>query len=243
MRTSNKILLSLLLTTILLFASLFLAVRVKFANGNMVERKDVVNPWSDEYKIKEEIKSVSISGQMDMVIIPSDSVKIVIGKMGDSLVRYRIKDGVLVIDMDTAKIHPNQNGETVVVFNHIELFLPNVDSIHVANSRLQFRRVMTSAPIKPVYNFELKNTTLTVEQDYRNTSPTFYDSIRINAGPSSEVFFNGHTNIGSASIKLKGAKFDDMDARFDKLSIQADSLSSIKLKGYNLRKATITSTD
>jgi hypothetical protein len=243
MRTSNKILLSLFLTTILLFASLFFAVRVKFANGNMVERKDINNPWSDEYKIKEEIKSVSISGQMDMVIIPSDSAKIVIGKAGDSLVRYRVKDGVLVIDMDTAKIHPNQNGETVVIFNHIELFLPSVDSIYVANSRLQFRKVMTSAPIKPVYNFELKNTTLTVEQDYRDTNPTFYDSIRINAGPTSSIQFNGPLKVGSASIKLKGAIFDDLEARFDKLSIQADSLSSIKLKGYNLRKATITSTD
>lgn len=210
----------------------------------MVEKKDINNPWSDEYRIKEEIKSVLISGQLDMVIIPSDSAKIVIGKAGDNLARYRVKDGVLVIDIDTAKIPPpNPNGETVMIFNHVELFLPNVDSIHVVNSRLQFRRVMSSAPVKPVYNFELKNTTLTVEHDYHTTSPTVYDSLRINAGPSSEVFFNGQLQIGSASIKLKGASFDDRDARFDKLSIQADSSSSIKLKGYNLRKATITSTE
>lgn len=243
MRTSNKILLSLLLTTILLFTGLFLTVRVKFANGNMVERKDIVNPWSDEYKIKEEIKSVSISGQMDMVIIPSDSVRIVIGKMGDSLVRYRVKDGVLIIDMDTARIHPNQNGETTVIFNHVELFLPNVDSIHVAKSRIQLKRILIPVQAKPVYNFELDNSTLTIEHDFRATSPTIYDMIHINAGPSSSIQFNGPSKVGNASIKLKNAIFDDLDARFDKLSIQADSSSSIKLKGYNLRKTTITSTE
>lgn len=243
MRTSNKILLGLFLTAILLFAGLFITVRVKFANGNMMERKDVGNPWSDEHKIKEEIKSVSISGQMDMTIIPSDSAKIVIGKMGDSLMRYRVKDGVLVIDMDTTKIHPDQNGQTVMIYNHIELFLPNVDSIHVANSRIGLRKVTGSVQTKTVYNFELDNTDLTIEHDYRFPDTTVYDVVLVNASHNSTVHFNGPLRVASAAIKLKGANFEDRQAYFDELSIQSDSSSSINIKGHNLRKAKITSTE
>jgi hypothetical protein len=249
MRTSNKILLGLLLTAILLFAGLFLSVRLIFANGNMVERKDAnVDPWSDEYKIKEEIKSVSISGQMDMTIIPSDSAKIVISKMGDSLVRYRVKDGVLLIDLDTSKIHPDQNGQITVIHNHVELYLPNVDSIHVAKSTIILKKLTEPAQtkpvqIKPVYNIELDNTTLTIEHDYRFPDTTFYDVIRVNAGPASTVRFYGPLSVGSAAIKLKGAFFEDRQAHFDKLSIQADSSSSINIKGHSLRKATITTTE
>ena len=247
MRTSNKILLGLLLTAILLFTGLFTAVRVKFANGNIIERKNgggyYGTAWSDDYRIKETIKSVSISGQMDIMIIPSDSAKIVIGKMGDSLTRYRVQDGVLIIDMDTAKIHPDKNGQTVVVHKHIELFLPNVDSIHVVNSRIQLRKIKGPDQAKTVYNFDLDNTELTIEHDYRFPDTTFYDVIRVNARHTSTVHFNGPLRVGSAGIKLNSANFEDRQAYFDELSIQSDSSSSINIKGHNLRKAKITSTE
>lgn len=243
MRTSNKILLGLFLTAVFLFAGLFIAVRVNFANGNIADGKGLsANPWSDKYRIKEEIKSVSISGQMDMNIIPSDSAMILIGKMGDSLVRYRIKDGVLLIDIDSARMHARHN-EGVVVYNHITLYLPSVDSIHVVNSRIGFKNIANFGTLQPAYNFHLVSSELSVAGGLNNSKPVFYDKIKVVADNNSFLSFPGNARVNDVQVRLSGSRFEDGESYFGKLHIQLDSSSSINIKGNNLRKATITSTE
>jgi hypothetical protein len=241
MRTSNKILLGLFLTPIFLIAGLFITVRAKYANGNIVKTNSVINRWSDIYKIKETIKSVSILNQMDMQIIPSDSASIEIMKQSDSLVRFRIQDGVLFVYLDTAKMQANQNGQ-ITIYNHVELFLPNVDSIHLVNSRVSVKNVSQQDKMSPAYNFQLTASDLTVENDPR-MAITFYDRISVNAGKGSGLHVQEGTTINSLQVKLLSTEFEETGSRIGQLSIDTDSTSRIMVQGNNLRKAKIISTE
>ncbi|WP_315817526.1 hypothetical protein [Paraflavitalea speifideaquila] len=132
MRTSNKILLGLFLTTIIVFASLFISVRVMYANGRIVQR-DRINNWSDIHRIKEPIREVRLNGIGDIMIIPSDSTKLEIWK-DNQHVKWRVENGVLYVEADSTLTRDGKIRHQI--YGHIELSLPNVDSIQAVSSNV-----------------------------------------------------------------------------------------------------------
>lgn len=242
MRTSNKILVGLLLTAIFLFTGLFAMVRIKYANGSIVKdyEGDVQNK-NAEQPLKGQIKSVSLFMLGDVVIVPSDSLKLKIWGNENGKVKYHLQDGVLFIGIDTAGIHPGDHIEQA--YGHIELFLPAVDSIYAFNSGININSVRDSGKIGPSFNFQLVVSSLNVNKiSFDHSSPAMYGKMIINAGPRSEVKFNTGVHIDEANLRLSGADFEE-DCTFNKLSIKTDSTTSLKIKGINLRKAIITSTE
>ncbi|AXY75807.1 hypothetical protein D3H65_18255 [Paraflavitalea soli] len=240
MRTSNKILTGLFLVTILVFCSLFTLVRVKYANGNTVKR-DPVNDWSDVHRLQGTIKSISISELNNIMIIPSDSARLEIWKGGEEEVKWRLENGVLYVEADTSR--KDRNSKTQMAYGHIELFIPNVDSIHAVNSHIVVKNIADPGALKPVYNFQLSETDLAFENGQRDADATFYDAIRVNAGQGSLLRFDGFIHVNTLEANLQNSRLEEGEAFFGKLSIQTDSVSTFSLKGHNLRKATITSTE
>jgi|GEM_PF-1228447 len=240
MRTSNKILTGLLLVTILVFCSLFTLVRVKYANGNIVKR-DRVSAWSNTHRLNGAIKSVSISLLNNILIIPSDSAKLEIWKGGEEEVKWRLENGVLYVEADTAR--KDRNNRNPMAYGHIELFIPNVDSIYADNSHITVKNIADSGALKPAYNFQLLETELAFENGQRDADATFYDVIRVNAGQGSLLRFDGLIHVNTLQANLRNSRLEEGQTFFDKLSIQTDSVSTFSLKGQNLRKATITSTE
>lgn len=240
MRTSNKILTGLILTAILLFASLFITVRVKYANGAIVKR-DRVNSWSDVHRLKETIKSISISRLNNIMIIPSDSARLEIWKDGKGDVKWRLENGVLYVEGDTTK-NDKHNGN-YIAYGHIELFIPNVDSIHANKSHIVVKNIADSGSLKPAYNIQLDETELAFESNHRSEKPTLYDAIKVNAGKGSALRFEGWIHVNTLQANLIDSRLEEGNTDFNKLSIQTDSVSSIALKGQNLRKAIISSTE
>ncbi len=240
MRTSNKILLGLILTAILLFSGLFITVRVKYANGAIVKREQV-NRWSDVHRLQGTIKSISISRLNNILIVPSDSAKLEIWKGGEGDVKWRLENGVLYVEGDTTR-NDRRNGK-YIAYGHIELFIPNVDSIYAANSHITVKNIADSGALKPTYNFQLTETELAFENGQRDADATFYDAISVNAGNGSLLRFDGFIRVNTLQANLRNSRLEEANTDFDKLSIKTDSISSIELKGKNLRKATITSTE
>jgi hypothetical protein len=238
MRTSNKILLGLILTTIFVFASLFISVRVKYARGSIVTREPV-NRWSDVHRFKEPIREVRITGLGDILIVPADSARLEIWK-DNQRVKWRMKDGVLYVEVDSTR----QQGERgQMIYGHIELFLPATDNIIAVNSHIVVKNIADSNGIKPNYNFQLHGTELTFDANYRNEGLTYYDKIKVDANPGSALHFNGKLWVNELQARLSQSAFVDGDASFGKLSLQTDSTSDITIEGFNLRKAIITSTE
>ncbi len=241
MRTSNKILLGLLLTTLLVFTSLFAAVRIKYANGTIVTRKDgIVNTWSNVHQVKEPFKSVRIEGMGNVMIIPADSVKLEIWKDGPG-VQWKVKDGVLHIGPDPA-VKGNEKSAPKS-WTRVELFLPDMDSITVLFSEVTLRNIADSGKLPPSFNLYLDFSELAIENGRPEHQPAFYDKLKVNVTNSSALRIREGVRVNELEARFLGGRFEEDNTEFGKISIQVDSSSNIQLKGKNLRKATITSTE
>jgi hypothetical protein len=242
MRTSNKILLGLLLVTIFLFTGLFATVRIKYANGSIVkDYQEEVEQKKVDQPINGPVKMVSLSMLSDVTITTSDSLKLKIWDNENGRVKYHLQDGVLSIGIDTAGIRPGDRLEQAR--QRIELFLPAVDSIYAFNTGININSVMDSGKVGPSFNFQLAVSSLNINKvNFDHESPSVYGKLNIAAGPQSEVRFNTGVHIDEANLRLSGANFEE-DCTFNKLRIQTDSTTTLKIKGANLRKATITSTE
>ena len=241
MRTSNKILIGLLLATIFLFTGLFAAVRIKYNNGSIVKNNEGgIEQKKADQPIKGPVKRVSLYMLSDVMIVPSDSLRLKIWDYENSKIKYRIQDGVLIIEgADTTGLRPGDHLEPA--YQHIELFIPRVDSIYAFDSRINLHSIMDSGEIGPSYNFQLEVSHLNVNKvNFNHNSPTMYGRISVNATMGSDVTFNAGVHIDEADLRLHNAVFEE-HCTFDKLRIQTDSAASLRIQGGNLRKAIITS--
>lgn len=242
MRTSNKILLGLLLTTILVFTSLFAAVRMKFVNGEIITSKEGINnAWSNAHRIQEPFKSVRIEGMGNVMIIPADSASLEIWKDGPGA-QWTVKDGVLnIINPDLAR---RENGQPVTrSWTHVVLFLPKMDSIAAIFSEVTLRNSADSGKLSPSFNLYLDFTELAIENSGREQQPAFYDKLKVDVWNNSALRIRRDVHVNELEARFIGSRFEEDNTEFGKLSIQVDSSSDISIKGKNLRKATITSTE
>jgi hypothetical protein len=241
MRTSNKILIGLLLTTTLVFTSLFAAVRIKYSNGGIVTRKEGINnTWSDVPQIKEPFTSVRIEGMGNVMIIPSDSVRLEIWKDGPGA-EWKVKDGVLHIGPNPTLKGEGQSAPKS--WTHVELFLPKMDSIAIIYSEVTIRNIVDSGKLQPSFNLYLNFAELTVDNGRIEQRPTFYDKLKVDARNNAGLRISRDVHVNELDARFIGARFEEDNTEFGKLSIQTDSTSEISIKGKNLRKATITSTE
>jgi hypothetical protein len=242
MRTSNKILLGLLLTSILVFTSLFAAVRIKYANGDIVTAKEGMNnTWSNAHSIKEPLKSVRIEGMSNVIIIPADSASLEIWKDGPG-VQWKVKDGVLdIINPDLAV---KENGKILTKsWTNVVLFLPKMDSIAAIYSEVTVRNSADSGRLSPSFNLYMNYSELAIENGGLDDKPVFYDKLKVDARNNSALRIRRNVHVNELEARFIGARFEEDNTEFGKLSIQTDSSSEISIKGKNLRKATITSTE
>jgi hypothetical protein len=65
----------------------------------------------------------------------------------------------------------------------------------------------------------------------------------VNITNSSSLRIREGVHINELEARLLGARLEEDNTEFGKISIHVDSSSNIQLKGKNLRKATITSTE
>jgi hypothetical protein len=242
MRTSNKILIGILVATILVFTTLFGAVRIKYERGDIVkDYKSEDNRPSADQPVSGPVKQVELFMVQDVTIIPSDSLKLKIWGNENHNVKYELKNGILTIMSDTLL---NRNGNRAgVAYQHIELFIPAVDSFFCFNSGVTVKQTVDSVSRHTGLHFGLYASELRFEQRHGNEGPyTYFGNLNVSANPGSKVEIDPMVAFEQGNFKLNQAIMQG-NGRFNKLAIQTDPVSSINLKGENLRKAIITSTE
>lgn len=239
MRTSNKILLGLFLAAVLLFTSLFAAVRIKYANRDFVKASQTENTWSVTHALNSPIKRVDLTNLGNIMIIPADTARLELWKQNEGMLKWRLQDGVLTILPDTT-VPLGSEGRA---WGHVELFLPAVDSIYASNTNLVIKNVADSGAQQPVYNIELDLSDLALDNNSRIKGHTYYDKLRVNARNRSSVKLRRDIRVNDLDARLLNTKLEDEGASLGRISLQTDSISTITLKGESLRKAIITSTE
>jgi hypothetical protein len=243
MRTSNKILLGILLFAMLVFAFPVIWVRAKVASGGLVTRPRAEGNYSNEMiSIKDPVKAVDIANLGSIVIIPSDSLRVEFPGGKQHKLFYHVKDGVLFLNTDTTV--KNGGGAVDREYSSVKLYLPAMDSVVTRNADLTLRIGDDSSHAKPAFVFKITFTNLAIEGSDNNPPAGVIDQLTVEAGPGSNINFNGFLHILSGTYKLLGASFEDNTrVRYDKLKIQADDNAGLNMKGQNLRNAIITSTE
>lgn len=246
MRTSNKLLSGLILTGLLLIAGLFIFVRVQVARGAVVTGAVTTgsdNYWADVHKIDGPVRSVSINGLKNIILVPASEARLEIDKNVMKKVIWKLDNGVLTVMSDTS----NKNDD-YVNHTHVELFLPATDSISVQSSDIDVKNTGDSTTAA-AFNFILSKSKVVIRHDNRSPESkpvTYYHSLQVDARNGSEVTLEDGIAVDKFSVKLRKSVLDadNFNLRFnDKPVIQTDDVSRVRLSGQHLRQAIITSTE
>ena len=97
MKTSNKILLGILLTGFGYLACAQIALHIKYVNNDYTDPAKYNAFFYDEYKFSN-VRHVRITGLAECNVIFSDSVKLSMRKAGSTIVTFNVRTDTLVID-------------------------------------------------------------------------------------------------------------------------------------------------
>lgn len=243
MRTSNKIILSLILTAVLLFAGLFLTVRIKYANGAIVKRDVTAEPlsaWADVHPIAGPIRSVLIRGLNDVVIVPAGAPRVEIAKEMKNAITWKFENGVLTVMADSVI---KEDGKRLVRGGHVELFLPHTDSITIEDCTAYLKNTADTALASFKLNISQSVFHVLADKRQSNNGPTRYGTLQLNAR-SSAIMLGGGIFINELDVNLASSQLEETEegANYsNKPRITLDGPSVLRVSGKNLSKAIITS--
>ena len=240
MRTSNKILLSVFLVVMLIPTFLHVALYAKYKSGIYVSMKNVVEDQFVHNHLKT-VHYVVAHGLENFTIIPSDTLQLEIEKDSHGFVKFEIIGDSLVIHGDSTIMRPNRTTDVDRSSQQVNLYLPSAEKIALDYCDVTLRIKEDSTQAKS-FNFDLYNSSnfQFSNNDYQDSSDKYINSLSIKAAHSSRIEFSMYKIVKNFKLDLSDSQFDDKNAQIEKLSINADKLSSITLKGDNLTKLNAT---
>jgi hypothetical protein len=235
MRTSNKILLGIFLTAVLIIASIHVALYAKYKSGNFETMKTV----RDEEYMKNDLKPVHYivaNGLENFKIIPSDTMRLEIEKSERESVKFSIIGDSLIIHGDSIITHKDGTTDINRSSQQVNLYLSSSGKITVNYCETELKPADDSNKAKS-YHFALMNSANLrfTNNDYRDSSYKYINSIFIQADSSSSIQFLEILKIKEANLRLRNSQFEDNNSQIEKLSIDADKKSNAKLSGNNLQ--------
>lgn len=239
MKTSNKILLIFLLSLLGTVGAVHLALYAKYRQGRIVTKEERNGDWVTQYKGKTPVL-VSLQGNINITIEPSDTFFVAIERGGDEHVSLvSTGDDALVIKgEDSSTIDPhnmfqNYSGRPWVVVHtgtHSHIQLTGVLAL------LKGRKTAGAfdADIRAI------NSQLWIGESYGFNNAPFptesYDSLQVHA-ENANIILHGNAFIRQLSLQLdKRSEINDRHAGIGGLDIRYTDSSKINLTGANLNK-------
>jgi len=228
MKTSNKLLLGIFITIILLTTAVQLMVYAKYKRGDYV--KFDRDNFSSFTKVDiSAVRFISITGMGNISIMPGDTSKLEIQKENVSPLSYRVVNDTLIIIGDTTHaIDDAERGNRN--YNHVNVYLPATVQINATNSDLRIGGAADSASA-PSYTVKL-------EKDshffINNNAAVYFNQLKINSDQS-RIELNDHAFINDLNVQLINSNINDKEAVIRNLTMDADSKSTVTLSGNNIK--------
>lgn len=228
MRTSNKILLSTFIVTILIITAIHVVLSAKIKNGEIVTFHDA-NGSRERFALGN-IKHVSIKGLEECRIVPGDSAILEIRRDYAASIKYRVTGDSLIIHAGIPEAEYEQGSRRHVPFT---LYLPPVESITTKYSHVFLRGGQDSATaISRTIN--IHTTRLDVSATTRELKPAYWNNLQVNAQNSQAVFTQGAI-INDLTVNLNAqSSMTDAGADLRHFSLQVDSTSTVSLRKNSL---------
>jgi len=240
MRTSNKILLTILLAIMTVFTGIHVALYAKYKSGSYTNFQDVQIGNIDRHDLKK-MSHISITGLENVAIFPADTFHVDIEKIGFGEVSLNIEGDSLILRGDSTIKQPNKPDYVRRSNKNVSIYVPSDQIIVVNNSSLQLNG--TVAPDKSQsYQFILKNESdiRLNENDWNDSTIKYYRKLNILTGNSCKIELTAHAHIDELNLMLTGTEFTDRNAVINRLAVHSDSLSSLQISGGNLMNLIVT---
>lgn len=236
MRTSNKIVLGIILAPLVALSSLHVALFAKYKSGNYVSMKTVQQDRFDRPALKN-IDNIEVYGLENFSITPADSFAIEIEKSKYGHLHYTVKGNSLVIHGDSIIQHPDGTTDVMRSNENVNLYLPSVKNIIADNSDVRLKGSKDSSKAGS-YHFSLLHAAgFKIEENgWQDSTYKYFKGLTIHADHSANIEIPAYTHIAELNLTMLESQFIDNDAQIGKLTIDVDKKSSVTLKGDNLKK-------
>jgi hypothetical protein len=230
MKKSNKILLGIFLTFILLSATINLMVYAKYKRGDYepFQREEMkltnVNLPASRY--------VSITGLCSVELSNSAAPRFEVQQGKEKTITYRMVGDTVVINGNTS-LNNEQMEHAECNYQTFKLHLPATTEVHTryAEVRINGKADSTQAPS---FNIHLHKRSFLVMDN--NEGEYNYVNQLLLSGDNANVDLKDHLVIKDLSLKLvNSSRFDGKKAEIRSLKLDVDNASTISLSGNSIK--------
>jgi hypothetical protein len=234
MKTSNKILLILFVTALLMITAVHLTLYAKYKKGEVSSFEQIRGGDSYEQALPT-VKYVSIIGLRQCHVFPAAEPKIKIFKMRDSRLAYKVVNDTLVIKSDSSLTEEDMlQGKTSPQI--VNLYLSEHQVISAYHTELYLHGGPDSVTA-PSWTINISKGTGLYTGNWDNIKDVF-NQLQIKAS-GSHVIFNHGTFVNEVSIQTNESAFNDQSADIKHLQLSVDDNSTIVLQGKNMQNINI----
>ena len=232
MKTSNKLLLGILLTMLILIASVQLTVYAKFKRGEYAKfNREQFHPMSTLELPA--VHFISAKGLGGCAVIPADKLKVEIPKDSGPL-KYQVVNDTLVIIGDSTQTD-DQLERGSRNNNLVNVYLPA--SVPLKGSYTSFKVSGTTDSVTaPSYTIGLyKNSYMFFDYKGPKSSSGYFNQVNVNSEQST-IDLNKHIILNDLKLQLSNnSRMNDNGGTARKMAIDADNSSFINLSGKNIK--------
>jgi hypothetical protein len=231
MKTSNKLLLGIFLTIILLTTAVQLMVYAKYKRGDYVKfNQEEFSPMTS-LEIPA-VRYVSIKGLGNCGIMHGDKPELEIQKEHVGPLTYHVVNDTLFIIGDTTHtINDLERGNRN--YNEVNVYLPSTIQVRAAYSYLGIGGSADSTSA-PSYIVRLEKDAHLVIKKRNRDKAVYFNLVNINS-EESKIVLDEHSFINDLNVQLINSKIDDKEAGIKNLTMDADSKSTVTLSGKNIK--------
>ena len=234
MKTSNKILLGILLISFGYLACAQIALHTKYIRHSSTDAAKYKTFFYKSYTFSN-IRKVGLAGLATCEVIFSDSIKLQVEKSSFNYVSFNVNGDSLVISGE----HPAERSANYKLnrpTQNIKLYLPAKTAIYAFNSNVKVKGERKNS-MALSYHFDLTESNLFTRYNYGADSlERYFDTLSVTARKNSQVilFYNDH--IKTLAAKLDHSLVNDYHAKIGRADLITDSSSVLVIAGANMNK-------
>jgi hypothetical protein len=233
MKTSNKLLLGIFLSILLLTTTIQLMVFAKYKRGDYT-------PFHREefYSLNKftlpPVRFVSITGLGNCVISNSDSTRLEVQDYKDSQIVYSVQNETLIINVKNIANRSDNKNEPLS-YKLVNVYVPASVLIKAASSHIRLAGAPDSANA-PSFNVQLESgSNLGVYNKNQEDADMYFNRLQV-VSESSNIQLDDHIIINSLQLdRMVSSELDDKNALLKSITIHADDNSKVNLSGKNVK--------
>ena len=232
MRKSNKILIGIFLSFVLLILAVHFTLYAKYSSGDFTSKK-IEREDHSKTQVFAGVTNLTVSSLENLEIRFADTLKVETDKNTSPALKISAANGTLVITGADTSGAAREDQSRKRTFDRVVVYLPASVAAEIKFSEAQVFGYNDSTK-RDSRSFTLVETRMNLTS-HRGETSDYAGTLNITASSKSEVnIFN--MIVDDLKVSLNNSAFSDNGFETRSISIQTDEASRLNLSGANLRK-------